>query len=67
LLGLFAVFFFCVAGGDLDVVVDDSEFAALILKRVGDGVEFTLDLRNLVVNLADLRLNTFQCSLRFRL
>jgi len=48
------------AGSDLDVVVDDGEFAALILKRLGDGVELALNLRNLMIDLADIGFDAFE-------
>ncbi len=53
LLSLLAILLFCAAGRDFDVVVDDGQFAALILKRVGHGVELSLDLRDLLVDLGD--------------
>jgi len=65
-LCLFAIFVFSAVGRNLYVVIDDRKFAALILEGLSDGVEFALNLRNLLINLGDVRLDALQRTLCFR-
>src|SRR2546429_3420550 len=63
-LGLFAIFVLCAVGSDLDVVIDDCQFAALILERFSDGIELALNFDDLMINISDVQLHFFQSRLR---
>ena len=66
-LSLFAIFVFGAAGSDLDVVVDDCEFAPLVLKGLGNSIESLLSQYYFFFNLSDVRFHFFLCCLGIRI
>ena len=64
LLRLLAIFVFGATGSDLDVVINDREFAALVLEGFRYRIKLSLSLGHLLINLGDIRFDFFQGALR---